>query len=404
MDSMTDIKEKGKVVVVGVGGSGVGVLNCLHAMSEAANLDLVAIDTDERSLNESPVTCKIAAGFKWSNGLGCGGEVIKAQRAVATERPKIRKAIEGASLVIVVGGLGGGTGTSGGRIVAGSAKDKGIPVITIMTTPFAFEGQGRRKVCDDAIGDILVISDVFLPIPNDLLYSMMESDASLEEAFKLADLEVARSVFGVSEMLRCRNLLSSDFADLKSVLNRVDHTCSVGVGVSTAEDGEHRCHAALERMINSPLLGGSELVNDADVLFVSLIGGSDLEIGETKKTFEAIERMAGANSRVIVGANTDSLYDGIVQLTIVTAKYLNDKDKEVDTVSLFTADKPKTQKIVRKNSRLKEKEFDPEGQLEFDLQPISRGLFTNTEPTNYNHEDLDIPTFQRRGEIIDQGT
>lgn len=393
---------KSKVAVVGLGHSGIKILNNLADMDKSGTLNLIAVDTDQRSLDKSTAPIKIAAGMQWTNGQGCGGEVFKGQRAIATVRPEIRDAIDGSSLVIITGGLGGGTATSGACIVAGSAKDKGIPVVTLMTTPFAFEGHSKRRISESATKDILLVSDVLLCIPNDLLYSAMTSDVSLEVAFHRADSEVSRSILGVSEMLRCSNLLSSDFADFKALLNRKKNTCSIGVGVTQMNEESLRCHVALERLVSSPLLGGVELIKNADVLFVSLLGGTDLQIGEMKKTFESIERMSGKKTRLIVGANTDSNYDQIIQITVIAVKYDNFKDEEVDPGALKQGDKPKTQKIV-KAPVTENDEFDFDGQLEFDLQPISRGIFTSTEQTIYNGEDLDVPTFQRRGDIIDKG-
>jgi len=402
MDITKEKKTLDKVTVVGLGHSGIKILNCLGAMTNIPDLNLVAIDTDQRSLDKSTAPTKIAAGMKWTNGQGCGGEVFKGQRAVATVRPEIRDAIDGSSLVIITGGLGGGTATSGACIVAGSAKDKSIPVVALMTTPFAFEGHTKRKVSDSGIKDILLVADVLLCLPNDLLYSAMTSDVSLEVAFHKADAEVSRSIIGVGEMLRCSNLLSSDFADFKALLNRRKSRCSIGVGLTQLNEDSQRSHIALERLISSPLLGGVELIKTADVLFVSLLGGSDLEIGEMKKAFESIERMAGKKTRLIVGANTDSKYDQVIQLTAVAVKYEQKVEGDTDTVSLQPGDKPKTQKIVK--AAVKESdELDFGGQLEFDLQPISRGIFTSTEQTMYDGEDLDVPTFQRRGDIIDKG-
>lgn len=398
-------KEKGsnsKVTVIGLGYSGIKILNILATLTQHLDLNLVVIDTDQHALDKSTAPTKIAAGLKWTNGQGSGGDCIKAQRAVATVRKDIREAIDGSTLVIVTGGLGGGTATSGASIVAGSAKDKNIPVVNLMTTPFAFEGHRKRNISENGIKDILTVTDVLLCIPNDLLYSTMTSDISVEHAFKRADEEVARSIIGVSETLRCNNLLSSDFADLKSVLNSKHSTCSVGVGVTSMHEDTQRCHIALERLITSPLLGGVELIKSADVLFVSLIGGADLEIGEVKQTFEAIERMTPKTTRLIVGVNTDSKYDQIIQLTAIAIKYESEVNAEENPQSPSKRGKLKTKKII-KAPMMKNDSSGSVDQLEFNLQPQSRGIFTSTDLTSYNGDDLDIPVFQRRAEEIDKG-
>ncbi len=387
-----------RVVVAGLGSSGVKIVNRLSGIKEAAWLDIVAIDSDADSLAKCNAGKKLSVDPDWRNGLGCGGDVVKGQRSLARERSKIRELIEGASLLIVTGGLGGGTCTGGAPIVASEANACGIPAVFLLSMPFVFEGHSKTRTAEDGIKELLPITDALLSLPNDLLFSSLDAASPVEEAFSKADEEMARAIIGVCEIIRCDNLLSTDFSDFKSIFSNSKSVCSIGVGLADEQDGLNRCHIAMERMLESPFLGGIKQINSADAVFITITGGKDLKIGEMKKSLEAIANLTDSNARLIIGANTDPAYENAVQLTVITAQVeglAQNVDKEQQQVISPVISGPSLKKQADA--------FAEYEQQELPLVQISRGIFLHATPTMHDGFDLDIPTFQRENIIIDKG-
>jgi len=389
----------GKVVVVGLGGAGVKTLHRLASMPEASWLELLAVDTDREALEACASPGRLLAASEWRSGVGCGGDVIKGERSISKERAAIGQIVEGARLMVVTGGLGGGAATGGVRILASIAKNASIPAIFLLGSPFSFESHGRRKAAEDCVEELLPIVDILLCLPNDLLFSTLSPDVPVEEAFDKSCSELAASVFGICEILRCKNLLSADFATLMAALHERRSSCGVGVGRASSDDGLNRCHLAIERMLASPFLGGVSKLESSDAVILSITGGPDLEIGEAKKALETVSSLVGSNAELIVGANTDPNLAGQVQMTILTIKYdrLPEKPQVAKEVALhWGSGAPglrQTQTVT--NEKLEQ------GFLE--LQSYNKGIFSNAAPTKYKDEDLDIPTFQRRNVAIDKG-
>ncbi|MFA7230818.1 MAG: hypothetical protein WC071_06070 [Victivallaceae bacterium] len=399
---MIETGKQKHVKVIGIGNSGVKIASRLYGLEMAGRLNITALDTDGLSLEQSslPNDKKLLLDGGWRKGKGCGGDVLKGQRSMARERGGIEKLLDGASLLILTGGLGGGTATGGAPAFAGVAKKMEIPTIFVMTMPFSLEGHSKRKIAEDGIRELLPVVDVLLCLPNDLLFSTLPADTLVTDAFKNADLEVARAILGVSELVSVGNLLPADLADLSSVLNQKKSVCSIGVGVAASSDGLNRCHLALERMLDSPLLGGVTKLKEADAVFLSLTGGPDLSIGDTKKTFDAAIKFIGNETKVIIGANTDQTYSDMVQVTAITVNF--DKQEKKPGVSKSDSFLAETRVVDWKSD---EKSVSSTGfeQGELPLQNISRGIFLNTTQVAYDGEDLDIPTFQRRMVIVDKG-
>ncbi len=396
--------ENNKVItVVGLGGAGVKIVSRLADSPHAGHLKLLAVDTDSDILNNSPLKAeqKFLGDSKWRQGKGCGGNVLEGQRSISRERASIEDLISDSSLLIVTGGLGGGTATGGVAVLAGIAKKLKIPSIFIITMPFSLEGHSKRRKAENGIKELLPVADILLYLPNDLLFSSLSGDTAVDQAFKMADNELARTIIGVSEIITHKNLLAASLSDIKETLNKKKSFASIGVGIADSNDGLNRNHIALQRMLDSPLLGGIEKIKEADAVIVSLTGGSDLKIDETKKTLEAFEKFVRPECNLIVGANTAEDYGNQVQITTIAIKF---------DVQSIPSDQPQQMNFgvekIKETPEDKSKLDDLFGELEqaeLPLQSISRGIFLNTSPVNYQGEDLDVPTFQRKGIIIDKG-
>ncbi|MCP3967723.1 MAG: hypothetical protein GY750_00175 [Lentisphaerae bacterium] len=393
-----------KTTIIGLGRSGVKIVSKLHEVKLPGTIKMLVFDTDQETLDNStlPDECKIVADAKWRDGKGSGGDVVKGQRSMARERGRIEELLKDSDLLILTGGFGGGTCTGGAPSFAGVAKKLGLNSVFIMTMPFSMEGHSKRRIAEDGVRELLPLADVLLCLPNDLLFSCLPGDTQLDDAFGKADSEVSRTIMGVYEMMRQGNLLSADFADLKDIISKRKSFCGIGVGTANSSDGLNRCHLALERLLDSPMLGGAAKINEADAVIVSLTGGNDLKIDETRKVLDAFQKFTPENARIVVGANTDQLYQDKVQISAIAINF--DKKKTSESVSTRN-DSFGLEQATMKSPEPTQLDFEGSSleQGELPLQNLSRGIFLNSTPINVNGEDLDIPTFQRKMIIIDKG-
>ena len=389
-----------KVKVIGLGKAGVKIVNNLKQISEAAWFDVAAVDTDASSIKSSELDNNFLIGEEWTNGLGCGGDVLKGERALAHKSNiQIKDFLNNTSLLILVCGFGGGTATGGSPVVSRMAKDRNIPTVFLITIPFAFEGHSKREIAEEQIKTLMKTTNTVIPIPNDLLYTSLPASTPFAEAFEKANHEVARAVLGIAELLRCNNLISVDLCDLHNLLCRQKSECGIGIGIADKSDSTNKTHNAIKKMLDSPLLGGRQRIKSADALIMTITGGNDLTIGEVKFTLDAIERITNRKTEIVVGANTDPLYEDKIQITILPVNFDETASPEQKEPALTLEINPAQTNIIKNINKLK----DEAVQLELPFENQSRGMFTNSTPTFYNGEDLDIPTFQRKGIHLDKG-
>ena len=252
-----------KIKVVGVGGAGGAAIN---RMVDAGieNVEFVAINTDAQALHHSKAEKKIHIGKDATRGLGAGADPSVGRNAAVESRDEIKKAIEGADMVFITIGAGGGTGSGAGPVVADAAKELGILVVGFATKPFAFEGEKRRRNADIAIDELRAAVDTLIIIPNDRLLQTIDRQTPLMEAFKVADDVLRQGVQGISDLITVHGLINLDFADVKTVMS---HAGSALMGIGRAS-GENRALQAAQQAIESPLL---EVSIDAEVLLDFLV-------------------------------------------------------------------------------------------------------------------------------------
>ncbi len=390
------------VLILGIGGAGSRVVSALAA--EGCEYALGAIDTDREALDPlfaKNVPCVLAgSGWTWREGSGCGGDVIRGEQAVAKERHAIAKLMEGKSLLIVTGGLGGGVATGGIRTIASVARAQNIPAAFMLTTPFSFESFAKRKTAEDFLEDLLPLADIVMRMPNDLLFSMLPSETPFEEAFAKSYIELAHSAVGIAGMLGCENSLGSDYAEFMAALKGKKCSCGIGVGSADSSEGIDRCGIAIERMLASPFLGGTFKTGNMDAAVITITGGPDLEIGEAKRTLELIAGMMPQETNILTGITNSEQFRDRVQVTVLRIKYEQPIQPQTDKV------KPKPEAPARKKSAKAAQESASIAGLEqgvFELQSFDKGCFAAVTPTLYKGEDLDIPTYQRREITINKG-
>ncbi|GAC1499831.1 MAG: hypothetical protein NVS1B10_02950 [Candidatus Saccharimonadales bacterium] len=303
-----------QIKVIGVGGAGGAAIN---RMVEAGieNVEFVVVNTDAQALHHSKADIKIHIGKEATRGLGAGADPSVGEQAAKESRQEISKALEGADMVFVTIGAGGGTGSGAGHIVAEIAHEQGILVVGFATKPFAFEGEKRRKNADHAIEKLRSAVDTLIIIPNDRLLQTIDRDTPLTEAFKVADDVLRQGVQGISDLITVHGLINLDFADVKAVMSKAG---SALMGIGRA-NGENRAVLAAQQAIESPLLEVS--IDGARGILFNVIGGNDLAMHEINAAAEAITTAADPDANIIFGATINPDLDGEVIITVVATGF-----------------------------------------------------------------------------------
>lgn len=388
-----------KILLAGIGGCGAKIVRTFTGLAYTACVKTAVIDTDREDVEMCTGSVQVQAESEWTvkSGLGCGGDAVKGERAVERERQSLTRIFAGYDYIIVTGGLGGGTATGGVRTLASVARQLSIPVLFMLSTPFSFESYTRRRNADEAIRELLQVTDALITLPNDLLFSTLPPDAGVEESFQLAAESLAVSVFGVAELLSSKKIIGGDFADFVALLRKKRSSCAVGIGVASGKDGFDRCGTALENMLDSPFLGGVSCLTQAHAVIMCITGGKNFTVSEMRQTLDRAASLVPGTADFTAGITVNPALEDKVLLSCFAIKY--------DSV-------PRVQESLWGTSRLEAVPRNPgsengkkdmeQGML--NLQSFSRGIFADAPVNKYKDEDLDIPTYQRRGISIDKGT
>ncbi len=303
-----------EIKVVGVGGAGGAAIN---RMVEAGieNVQFIAINADAQALHHSKANVKIHIGKDTTRGLGAGADPSMGEQAAVESRDEISKAIEGADMVFVTIGAGGGTGSGAGHVVAEIASELDALVVGFATKPFAFEGEKRRKNADIAIEKLRKSVDTLIVIPNDRLLQTIDRDTPLMEAFKVADDVLRQGVQGISDLITVHGMINLDFADVKTVMTKAG-SALMGIGRAS---GENRAVTAAQQAIESPLLEVS--IDGARGILFNVIGGNDLSMHEINAAAEAITTAADPDANIIFGATINPELEGEVIITVVATGF-----------------------------------------------------------------------------------
>ena len=303
-----------RIKVIGVGGAGGAAIN---RMVEAGveNVEFVAINTDAQALQNSRAAIKIHIGRDTTRGLGAGADPAVGQKAAEESSDEIRQALEGADMVFVTLGAGGGTGSGAGHVVANIAHSMGILVVGFATKPFAFEGEKRRRNAEAAIDNLRNSVDTLIIIPNDRLLQTIDRQTPLLEAFKVADDVLRQGVQGISDLITVHGLINLDFADVKTVMSNAG-SALMGIGRAS---GENRAVQAAQQAIDSPLLEVS--IDGARGILFNVIGGNDLSMHEINTAAEVITAAADPDANIIFGATISPELEGEVIITVVATGF-----------------------------------------------------------------------------------
>lgn len=300
------------IVVAGVGGGGMNAVNRM-INARVRGVRFVALNTDAQVLSLSQAPQRICLGKNYTKGLGAGGHAPIGARAASESAEDIRTSLDGADLVFIAAGLGGGTGTGAAPVVASIAKKLGALTIGIVTLPFAFEGTRRRRVAEEGLAALRAESDALIAVPNDRLLSASGRDRSLAEAFKLADDILRQGVQGIAEVINVPGLVNVDFADVRSVL-RDAGTALMSIGQG---QGRNRAQKAAEEAIAGGFLNVS--IRGAQRVLFNISGGEDMTLYEVNEVAEYIGSAIANTADITFGAVIDPSLDDVIRVTLIAA-------------------------------------------------------------------------------------
>ena len=328
----TEVESKASIKVVGVGGAGGSAVERMKEVG-LSGVEFVAINTEAQALHHSPADTKVHIG----KGLGAGGDPEKGREAAEEGREAIEKALDGADMVFITLGAGGGTGSGAGPIVAEEARKKDILTVGVATKPFTFEGARRRANADLAIDKLARQVDALITIPNDRLLQTIDPRTPLLETFKIADDVLRQGVQGISELITEHSLINLDFADVKAIMKNAG-SALMGIGRAS---GENRAVIAAQQAVESPLI--EVKIEGARGVLFSVAGGYDMSMSEIQEAAEVITGAVSPDANIIFGASIrPELEDEIVVTVVATgfdSDYYNEPEPELETTS-FKDEKP----------------------------------------------------------------
>jgi len=304
-----------KIRVVGVGGGGGNAVTSMID-KRLQGVDFFAVNTDMQALERNKAPNKIQIGKNLTRGLGAGADPSIGQRAVEEDRDEIARALAGSDMVFVTAGMGGGTGTGGGPVVANIAKSIGALVVGIVTKPFTCEGKKRMSQADSGLEEMKKQVDTLIVIPNQKLLSIVERNTPLQEAFDRANDVLYNATRGISELITVPGLINVDFADVRTIMREMGDAL-MGSGVAT---GENRSIEAAHAAISSPLLEGVS-ISGALCVLVNVTGGPTMSLVEVDEAVSVIHEAAGEEANVILGAVIDENLSDEMMVTVIATGF-----------------------------------------------------------------------------------
>ena len=375
VDFSDELRAGAKIKVIGVGGGGGNAVNRMIAAG-VTGVDFLVANTDAQALHASNAPVKIQLGAKLTKGLGAGANPEIGRRAALEDTDKVIDALEGADMVFVTAGLGGGTGSGGAPIVASLARELHALTVGVVTKPFAFEGKRRMMQAEQGLAELSQSVDTVICIPNERLMQFVDKGTSFFEAFRIADDILRQGVQGISDIITITGIINRDFADIKTIMEGMGYAV---MGTAVAE-GENRAVEATNRAIASPLLEDAS-INGAQGILLNITGSSKLTLYEVHEASSIVQKAAAENANIIFGAVHDESMGDAVKVTVIAtgikSERLGIKPLTGPSLAIRTA-----QQSVRTALAKKEK------------LPVEQG--PSEMSAEIPEDDLDVPAFIRR--------
>ncbi len=374
--------------VIGVGGAGGNAVNRMIS-SSLTGVDFIVANTDAQVLAESSALNKVQIGRNLTKGLGAGGDPEVGRRAAQEDADALAEILEGADMVFVTGGMGGGTGTGAAPVIAEIAREQGALTVAVVTRPFTFEGRRRRQQAEQGLEELREKVDTLITIPNDRLLQVVARETPVERAFEVADQVLLEATRGISDLITVPGLVNLDFADVRTVMqSRGNALMGTGRGA-----GERRAAEAALAAISSPLLDDISITG-AEAILVNVTGGKDLTLFEVNEAASTILEAAGEDANVIFGAVIDPEKEGEVTVTVIATGFAMN----------FAREKPIVIEMAQPRSaaRVIEPAFPDDARI-LETPAWSRRAvagFNRAQsapaPAPTLSDNLDVPTFMRK--------
>jgi cell division protein FtsZ len=386
-----------RVKIIGIGGGGNNALNTMISY-QLTGVEFIAANTDAQALAANMAPFKLQLGENLTKGLGAGANPEIGRKAALEDVEKIREVLKGSDMVFITAGLGGGTGTGGGPVIAEVAREMGALTVAIVTKPFHFEGKKRMKQAEEGLSNLRMTADALITIPNQRLLSISGKSMTLLEAFKKADEVLYHAAKGISDIIVGHGIINLDFADVRTVMSETGMAL-MGTGIAS---GENRSVEAAQRAISSPLLEDIT-IEGARGLLINITGGENMTLSEINEATTLIQKEAHEEANVIWGMVVDKAMKEEIRVTVIATGFgrkeekrtsqfkkvapisfgLREQNKDFPHLSFGTRennrDIPAFMRRVKANERFDELKLEPPSDLSLD-----------------DEDRFDIPTFLRK--------
>ncbi|HBH2332698.1 TPA: cell division protein FtsZ [Clostridioides difficile] len=377
-----ELEECAQIKVIGVGGGG---NNAVNRMVEAQlkGVEFISVNTDKQALYTSKAEYKVQIGEKLTRGLGAGANPEVGKRAAEESKDEIVKLLQGADMVFVTAGMGGGTGTGAAPVVAGLAKEMGILTVGVVTKPFAFEGKIRMKNAEGGIAELKSKVDTLITIPNDRLLQIVQKNTSMLDAFAVADDVLKQGIQSISDLIAVEGLINLDFADVTTIM-KDKGLAHMGIGSAS---GETRAIDAARQAIQSPLLETS--IQGAKGVLLNVTGGPNLGLFEVNEASTLVMESCDPEANVIFGASIKEDLGDEIMITVIATGFEGLQNSALDLET-----KPKSSIRSSLNTTVKQavKEIEEEVIAEEKIEPPKKASIIEED----DDESMEIPTFLRR--------
>ena len=384
-----ELDQAAKIKVIGVGGGGGNAVNTM-ILSNVEGVEFLTANTDAQALRRSEASMKIQLGGHLTKGLGAGANPEIGRQAAEEDKQRLVEMFEGADMIFVAAGMGGGTGTGAAPIIAAAAKEAGALTVGVVTKPFTREGRQRMKRAEAGIAELREVVDSLVVVPNDRLLGLAGSKMSILDAFKPADDVLRQAVQGISDLITTEGLINVDFADVRTVMSN-HGMAMMGIGIA---EGERRAAEAAHNAISSPLLEEVDISGAMGVL-VNISGSSSMTMEEFEEASTIIHEKVHEDANIIVGLVIDEELGDKIKITAIATGF-GDSFEEQDAIIDLVDDRSQTLAQISANTNL-----DVPTHIR-KQQPVTSNSRRARELSNPNHdffvddEQFDIPTFLRR--------
>lgn len=384
---------KCRMLVVGLGGGGSNAVARMRA-SWRDGPDVAVVNTDTQALAACKVPTRLQIGRNLTQGLGAGGDPAVGKLAAEDDTDLLRELVSHLDVVFIVVTLGGGTGTGLAPILARIAREEGALTLCFATLPFGFEGERKKRQAEDGLRALRMHSDVVIQMPNERLVRLAEEQTSLVDVFGKADVMLGVGIRALWRLLSQTGIINVGFADLRHLVEHSQGSCTFGYGEGT---GPNRTAAAIASLVKSPLLDSGNVLGQAGALLISIVGGSDLTLVDVQRIMNQVTSVAQPGVHLFMGATIDESWQDKIALTVLAAEHAQEVAAAEATEAAPAAPAAEAGAAPGKSAGKTRPGKIRAVQRTFDFDSVEKGKFWNTEPTVYEGQDLDIPTFIRRG-------